>query len=85
MARKYLVWNEIGDLISGPHRKREVAERNERKAREDCAAGRDNGCGNGDPDSSEFPQYGTTCGVLNPHGVHIQVTEDGWDITGDDY
>lgn len=82
MAREYLVWNESGDLISGPHRKRETAERNERKAREDCAR---TGCGNGDPASSEDPQYGTTCGVLDPHGVHIQVTEDGRDITGHDY
>jgi hypothetical protein len=83
--REYLVWRESGDLISGPHRKREVAERIEREAREACAAGRDNGCGNGDPDSSEFPMYGTTCGVLTPHGVHVQVTEGDLDITGHDY
>lgn len=25
------------------------------------------------------------CGVLSPHGIHIQVTENGYDITGHDY
>ncbi|MFL4491704.1 hypothetical protein ACJ6WD_10685 [Streptomyces sp. VTCC 41912] len=79
---EYLVWCENGDLVSGPHRKRDVAERKEREAREECAK---NGCGNGHPESSDDPDYGTTCGVLNPHGFSIQVAEDGRDITGHDY
>jgi hypothetical protein len=85
--REYLVWCESGDLISGPHRKREVAERQIEKARKRCASATDirHGCGNGNPDSNEDPEYGTTCGVLDPHGIHIQVTEDGYDITGHDY
>jgi hypothetical protein len=23
------------------------------------------------------------CGVMNPHGIYIQVCEDDWDVTGD--
>lgn len=82
MAREFLVWNEAGDLISGPHRKREGAEDKAQEAREECAK---NGCGNGHPDASEDLMYGTTCGVMDPHGIHIQVTENGYDITGHDY
>jgi hypothetical protein len=80
--REYIVWNESGDLLSGPHRKRETAERMEAKFRSECAAFH---CGNDNPGNGDFPEYNTTCGVLSPHGIHIQVTEDGYDITGHDY
>lgn len=84
MAREYLVWRENGDLISGPHRSREVADARAQKAREECAADKNGGCGNGDPESSDDPA-GTTCGVMDPHGISVQVKEDGRDITGHDY
>jgi hypothetical protein len=79
--REYLVWNEVGDLISGPHRKRETAEKKASSAREWC---RRNGCHtNGE---EETPGKGNfKCGVLSEHGIHIQVTEGGYDITGHDY
>lgn len=85
--KTFEVWSESADMISGPHRKRAIAERSLEKARADCAAATDirHGCGNGDPDSSEDPAYGTTCGVLDPHGVHISIFEDGRDITAYDY
>lgn len=79
--REYLVWNESGDLISGPHRKREVAERQEAKAMTDCEQ---NFCET--DGQEETPGRGNfKCGVLSPHGIHIQVTENGYDITGHDY
>jgi len=80
--REFIVWNENGDPISGPHRSRDVAERNAQKEREWCAR---NGCGNGNPESSEDQEYGTTCGVMDPHGISIQVTENGRDVTGHVY
>ncbi|AZU97305.1 hypothetical protein SEA_PHREDRICK_266 [Streptomyces phage Phredrick] len=77
--REYLVWNESGDLLSGPHRKRETAERMEAKFIAECAAE----CGTDGMDENGNGNF--ACGVLSPHGIHIQVTEGGYDITGHDY
>ena len=80
MAVEFRVWNEAGDLISGPHRKRSVAEESADRARTECAEI----CGT---DGEELtPGRGDfACGVMNPHGISVQVVEDGRDVTGEDY
>jgi hypothetical protein len=80
MAVEFLVWSEAGDLISGPHRMRSVADQSASKAREECAKI----CGT---DGEELtPGRGNfACGVMSPHGISVQITKDGRDATGEDY
>lgn len=80
MAVIFMVWNESGE-ISGPHRKREIAERRAEMAARDCEQ---NGC---ETDGQEnTPGRGDfKCGVMSPHGIHIQVIENGEDVTAHDY
>lgn len=76
--REYFVNNEIGNL-SGPHRTREKAEEMEAKFMAECAEI----CGTDGMDENNNGNF--ACGALSPHGIHIQVNEGGYIITGHDY
>ncbi|WP_413114820.1 hypothetical protein ACK1X7_07385 [Streptomyces sp. CY1] len=78
MAREFLVWNEGGELVSGPHRQRDVAEGQAERARQACPCGTDGQ--EVTPGRGDF-----RCGVLSPHGISIQITENGRDVTADGY
>lgn len=75
--REYFVNNEIGNL-SGPHHSREKAESMQAKFIAECAAE----CGTDGMDENNNGNF--ACGVLSPHGIHIQVTENGYDVSTHD-
>jgi hypothetical protein len=78
MAKQYLVWDESGGLLSGPHRSAYKAEQMAEKARQDCARI----CGTDGQESS--PGKGDfSCGVLEEHGIHIQITDGDRDVSHD--
>lgn len=76
-AKEYVVWDESGGLISGPHRNRATAERAADKARAACAKI----CGTNGEDTDGRGNF--ACGVLSEHGIHIQITQDGRDVSHD--
>ena len=76
--REYRVWLETGDLW-GEYNSAPRAERAVRSAREWC---RRNGCHT--DGSEQTPGKGDfKCGTFEPHGVSLQVLEDGQDVTQD--
>lgn len=75
--RKYLVHNENGDELSGPHNSSDKAEERLEHFRSECAKE----CGTDGMDENNNGNF--VCGVLAPHEIHIQVTENGYIITGD--
>lgn len=77
---EFWVWNEGGDLPSGPHTERADAERERDKARAECAEV----CGT-DGEESTPGRGDFACGVLREHGIFIQITRDGQDVTSQDY
>jgi hypothetical protein len=66
---KFRVWNEVGDLL-GEHDNAEAANDQITMERAACPCDED----------GEF-----ACGVMFPHGIHLQVSENGWDITNTYY
>jgi hypothetical protein len=77
--RKYFVYDEGGTELSGPHRSRDKAEEMREEFRSACAAI----CGTDGMDENNNGNF--ACGVLSPHGIHIQVTENGYDVLAYDY
>lgn len=76
MAKQYLVWSESDGLLSGPHSGRAAAESAVRRWRRACLCGTDGL--ESHPGKGDF-----ACGVLSPHGIHIQVTDGDRDVTGE--
>lgn len=62
---EFRVWNETGDLIAIRDNMPD-AELRADEERDECPCG----------EESEL-----ACGVLHPHGIHVQVVEDGYDVT----
>lgn len=62
---EFRVWNETGDLL-GEHDNEVDANRQVVTERDACPCG----------DAGELG-----CGVLHPHGIHVQVCADGFDVT----
>jgi hypothetical protein len=77
-AKRYIVWDESGGLLSGPHNSSGKAEQVAAKERVKCARI----CGT-DGEESAPGKGDFACGVLSPHGIHIQITEGDRDVTGD--
>lgn len=75
MTREYRVWNESGDLL-GEYDTVAEAEAAEAREREACAKLCETDGQEDHPGRGDF-----RCGVMSPHGIHIQVSEDGEDIT----
>lgn len=79
-AVTFRVWHENGDFL-GEFETNTEADECARKAYEDC---RRNGCKtNGaerTPGKGDFK-----CGVLNPHGISVQIIEDGQDVSASNY
>lgn len=78
VSKQYLVWDETGGLLSGPHRTRAKAESMADRGRAKCSRI----CGT---DGKELhPGRGDfACGVLEEHGIHIQITDGDRDVTQD--
>lgn len=62
---EFRVWNETGDLL-GEHGNVTDAEDQVKRERDACPC----------DEASEL-----ACGVLHPHGIHVQVCEGGYDVT----
>lgn len=75
--RKYLVHDETGNELSGPHHSKSKAEEKLEHFRSECAKE----CGTDGMDENNNGNF--ACGVLAPHGIHIQVTENGRDVSHD--
>jgi len=66
---EFRVWNESGDLIEVYDKKSDADARADTE-RGECSCG----------EEGEL-----ACGVLHPHGIHVQIVEDGMDVTAGDY
>lgn len=62
---EFRVWNETGDLL-GEHDNAVDADKQVVEERAACQC----------DEAGEL-----ACGVLHPHGIHVQVCEGGWDVT----
>lgn len=70
MAIEYRVWSESSDLVLATEdAAKAIVALSE--ARRNCP------CGEG---NIEWPK---NCGVLNPHGYHVQIIDGEDDVTGD--
>lgn len=70
MSLQFVVWNEVGTIL-GESDTRSEAESIANREREKCAK-----------ICMEVPDE---CGVLHPHGIFIQILEDGEDVTINDF
>lgn len=66
---QFRVWNEVGDLF-GEYDDRAEAEKRVRAERAACDCG----------ETADM-----ACGILHPHGIHLQICEDGTDVTAHDH
>lgn len=79
MDLQFVVYNEAGDILGEFVNRSDAAACMERE-REACAVicetdGKELSPGRGD----------FACGVLSEHGIHLQIFEDGQDVTDSDY
>ncbi|ONK10396.1 hypothetical protein [Streptomyces sp. MP131-18] len=73
MGVEFRVWNEGGDLL-GEFDNQNDAEAFAERERKACSAK----CGMGE-------DRDRLCGAVNPHGISVQIVEDGQDVTGHDH
>ncbi len=74
---EFRVWTEGSDLVGTYDTKAEAVAAIALEAQR-CPCGTDGQ--EATPGKGNF-----TCGALSPHGLHIQIIEDGVDVTSSDY